>query len=121
MFVIATRAVLALALAQGYSPTEQRVAGGDVAPADSVRVLRGARAAQSSFESFRRSRLPIGDHFSGPCDVRIGRYCYWRGDGDDDKDPPPEPAPVRERRDQLRRALRRDGGRGAGDRQDARR
>jgi len=105
VFVIATRAVLALALAQGYSPAEQRVAGGDVAPADSVRVLRGARAAQSSFESFRRSRLPIGDHFSGPCDVRIGRYCYWRGDGDDDKDPPPEPAPVRERRDQLIRLL----------------
>jgi len=105
VFVIATRAVLALALAQGYSPAEQRVAGGDVAPADSVRVLRGARAAQSSFESFRRSRLPIGDHFSGPCDVRIGRYCYWRGDGEDDKDPPPEPAPVRERRDQLIRLL----------------
>lgn len=105
MFVIATRAALALALLQGYLPADQRVAGGDLAPADSVRVLRGARAAQSSFESFRRSRLPIGDHFSGPCDVRIGRYCYWRGDGDDDKDPPPEPAPVRERRDQLIRLL----------------
>ena len=105
MFVVATRAVLASSLLVGYSPTDQRVAGGDIPPADSVRVLRSARSAQSSFESFRRSRLPIGDHFSGPCDVRIGRYCYWRGDGDDDKDPPPEPEPVRERRDQLIRLL----------------
>jgi len=68
---------------------------------DSVRIVRGAHSAQSSFESFRRSRLPVGDQFSGPCDVRIGRYCYWRGDGEDDRDPPPEAPAVQERRERL--------------------
>jgi hypothetical protein len=105
VFVIATSAALAVTLLQGFSLSDQRTAGGDVASADSVRILRGARAAQSAFESFRRSRLPVGASFSGPCDVRIGRYCYWRGEGDDDKDPPPETGPVRERRDQLIRLL----------------
>ena len=105
MFFIATRAAFAVALLQGLSPGDQHVAGGGVSPADSARIVRGAHSAQSAFESFRRSRLPVGDRFSGPCDVRIGRYCYWRGDGDDDKDPPPEPAAVRERRDQLIRLL----------------
>jgi hypothetical protein len=101
VFVIATHAAFVVALSQALSFADQRGTGGDVSPADSARIVRGARAAQSSFESFRRSRLPIGDRFSGPCDVRIGRYCYWRGDGDDEKDPPPEPPAVRERREQL--------------------
>jgi hypothetical protein len=106
VFIVATRAALGtVALLQGFSLADQHVGSRDLAPADSVRIVRGARSAQSSFESFRRSRLPVGDRFSGPCDVRIGRYCYWRGDGDDDKDPPPEPEAVRERRDQLIRML----------------
>jgi hypothetical protein len=52
---------------------------------DSVRLARSARNAQSSFESFRRNRLPLSQsNGGGYCDVRIGRYCYWRGDEDDD-------------------------------------
>ncbi|HET8830597.1 MAG TPA: hypothetical protein VFN86_00890, partial [Casimicrobiaceae bacterium] len=105
VFVITTRVAFVIALLQGVSSADQHVAGGDVSPADSVRIVRGARSAQASFESFRRNRLPIGENFSGPCDVRIGRYCYWRGDGDDDRDPPPEPTQVRERRDALIRVL----------------
>ena len=92
MFVMATRAAFAVALLQSVSLTDHRLAGTDVSPADSARIVRGVRSAQASFESFRRNRLPVGDQFSGPCDVRIGRYCYWRGDGEDEKDPPPEPA-----------------------------
>ena len=105
MFVIAFRIVLGLAPLQALSPSDQHAVGGDVSPADSARIVRIARSAQTSFESFRRSRLPIADHFGGPCDVRIGRYCYWRGEGDDDKDPPPEAAQVSERREQLIRLL----------------
>jgi hypothetical protein len=104
VFVIALHAALAVAAVaplQRLSPSDQHAIGVDVSPADSARIVRGARAAQSAFERFRRNRLPIADHFSGPCDVRIGRYCYWRGDGDDDMDPPPEPTQVSERRDQL--------------------
>jgi len=105
VFAIATSAALAVMLLQGFSASDQRAAGGDAASADSVRIVRGARAAQAAFESFRRSHLPVGASFSGPCDAHIGRYCYWRGEGDDDQDPPPETAPVRERRNQLIRLL----------------
>lgn len=104
MFVVATPAALVVALLQAFSPTDRRFSG-DVPAADSVRIVRSARSAQASFESFRRARLPMGYGFSGPCDIRIGRYCYWRGDGDDDDQPPPEPVPVRERREALIRLL----------------
>jgi hypothetical protein len=77
-----------------------------VSNVDSARIVRDARSAQSSFELFRRNRLPLGERYGGPCDVRIGRYCYWRGNDDDDDDnPPEEPASIRERRDQLIRLL----------------
>ncbi|MGH7622716.1 MAG: hypothetical protein ACREMU_10290, partial [Gemmatimonadaceae bacterium] len=71
--------------------------------ADSLRALRAARSAQTSFESFRRRRLPPGDAFDGPCDIHIGRYCYWRGDDDnaDDDNPPVEAADIRARREKL--------------------
>jgi hypothetical protein len=104
LFVVATSAALIVALLQGLSPADRRFTG-DVPAADSVRIVRSARSAQASFESFRRARLPMGYGFSGPCDIRIGRYCYWRGDGDDDDQPPPEPVPVRERREALIRLL----------------
>ncbi|HEX4682234.1 MAG TPA: hypothetical protein VH277_05985 [Gemmatimonadaceae bacterium] len=74
------------------------------APADSARLVRGVRSAQSSFEAFRRSRLPVGEHASGLCDVRIGRYCYWRGDGEE-PDPPAEPEAIQQRRTSLIRLL----------------
>ncbi len=56
-----------------------------ISRADSSRLRRAAESAQRSFESFRRSRFPmsVGDG-GGPCDVRIGRYCYWRGDDADE-------------------------------------
>jgi hypothetical protein len=73
-------------------------------PADSAQVHRSARSAQQSFESFRRSRLPIGYGHSGPCDVQIGRYCYWRLDESDDP-APPENAAIAERRGALIRLL----------------
>ena len=72
--------------------------------ADSVRILRSARSAQQSFESFRRNRLPLGPDHSGPCDVQIGRYCYWRGPENDDK-PPGEDAQIIKRREALIRTL----------------
>lgn len=49
--------------------------------ADSLRVLRDARAAQAEFESQRRHRLPHAWGSSGGrCDVRLGRFCYWHDD-----------------------------------------
>src|SRR5262245_5462414 len=74
------------------------------APADSVRILRSARSAQRSFESFRRNRLPLGYGYDGPCDVHVGRYCYWRGPENDDK-PPDENAQITKQRDALIRTL----------------
>jgi len=48
--------------------------------------------------------LPVGYGMSGPCDVHIGRYCYWRGD--DDAEHQPEEAPeIRRRREELLRLL----------------
>jgi len=71
-----------------------------------LRTVHGAHSAQSAFESFRRLRLPVQERGGGPCDVRVGRYCYWRGDGDDqDEQPPEEDRRIRERRDELIRAL----------------
>src|SRR5689334_20605040 len=77
-------------------------AGGPHATADSAHTVRGARSAQSSFETFRRLRLPRStSSHGGACDVRIGRYCYWRGDDEDD-DPQPDEAPaIRDRRSEL--------------------
>lgn len=66
-------------------------------PIDSARLVRSVRSAQTSFESFKRAHLPRGDRYSGTCDVRIGRYCYWRGDEDEEKRPQ-EPREIGERR-----------------------
>jgi hypothetical protein len=76
-----------------------------VSPADSMRIVRSVRSAQSSFETFRRLRLPIGERHYGECDVHIGRYCYWRGDDEDDDPAPPEAAAIRARRGELVRLL----------------
>jgi hypothetical protein len=71
---------------------------------DSARLIRSARSAQVSFEAYRRQHLPIGYGYSGPCDVRIGRYCYWRGD-DDEEHQPEEARDIVRRRDELVRVL----------------
>jgi hypothetical protein len=84
--------------------------GGQRPGADSARIVRNARNAQRDFERFRRARLPTGDVYSGTCDVRVGRYCYWRGDDDDEVETPPSEAKsIIARRDQLIQLL----GRGA--------
>jgi hypothetical protein len=79
---------------------------GHVPRADSIRIVRDARSAQTAFESFRRNQLPVGASGHGDCDIRIGRYCYWRGDDDGEDDTPPEEAlSIRTRRDELIRKL----------------
>ena len=73
-----------------------------VSRADSSRLRRSAESAQRSFESFRRSRFPVRDgDGGGPCDVRVGRYCYWRGDDADEAPAPEDPPDVKKRRDAL--------------------
>ena len=104
MLDVAIRALLGVALAQSWSA--HGPAGPGVSPADSVHVVRNLQSAQRSFESFRRMRLPVRERTWGACDVRVGRYCYWRGDDDDDDDPMPEEVPaIRARREALIRAL----------------
>ncbi len=62
---------------------------------ESVRLRRSAESAQRAFEAFRRNRLPVRPDGGGPCDVHIGRYCYWRGDDTDEAPPPEVPADIR--------------------------
>jgi hypothetical protein len=76
--------------------------GGRHPAPDSAHTLRDVRNAQRDFERFRRDRLPIGDVYSGSCDIRVGRYCYWRGDDNDETDtPPPEDKSITAHREQL--------------------
>ena len=104
MLTVAMRALLGVALLQGWPAHGSGAVGPGVSPADSVHLVRDVQSTQRSFESFRRMRLPLRERSFGPCDVRIGRYCYWRGDDDDD--PMPEEAPaIRARRAELIRAL----------------
>jgi hypothetical protein len=52
------------------------------ASADSLRTVRAARRAQEQFESVRRANLPFGFGAPrGPCDLQVGRFCYWHDDG----------------------------------------
>jgi hypothetical protein len=67
---------------------------------DSASIVRRARAAQRDCEAFRRAHLPTGDDGGGLCDMRIGRYCYWRG-GDSDDEPPAEFPPIVVQRTKL--------------------
>lgn len=58
--------------------------------ADSITDRRRAIQAQDRFERVRRQNLPsLSGH--NPCDVRIGRYCYWYTG----QEPPPPPEPPR--------------------------
>jgi hypothetical protein len=68
---------------------------------DSVHLRRSAESIQRAFEAFRRNQLPVRSDAGGPCDVRIGRYCYWRGDDADDAPAPEEKPDVRARRELL--------------------
>jgi hypothetical protein len=103
--LVTTRgAALIMALLQGYSRQHAPLVE-PVPAADSQRIVRRARSAQIEFEAFRRARLPLGFRSSEPCEIRVGRYCYWRGDEGDEKPPPPELPAIRERRDALIRML----------------
>jgi len=104
-FFFAPRVALAATLLQVPAPARPAGQGGPRSGSpDSARLLGDAHGAQRSFESFRRLRLPVQERGSGPCDVRVGRYCYWRGD-DDAEQPPAEDGRIRERRDELIRTL----------------
>lgn len=72
-----------------------------VSSADSAQLRRSVESAQRAFEAFRRNRLPIRADGGGPCDVHIGRYCYWRGDDADDAPKPDDPRELGPRRDAL--------------------
>ena len=69
-------------------------------PPDSQATLRAARRAQAEFESFRRYHLPEASDYAGqPCDLHIGRYCFWYGDQTNDS--VPEPTVIRDARTRL--------------------
>ena len=68
--------------------------------ADSAVLFRSAQNAQRAFEAFRRARLPMGYGGATPCDVRIGRYCYWRGD-ETETEEPTEKTEISLRRNEL--------------------
>ena len=66
--------------------------------ADSLRIHRAARNAQSRFESVRRHNLPpTWSSGSGRCDERIGRFCYW-DDSDGKDDAVPDSIPTESKR-----------------------
>src|SRR5688500_11783202 len=59
---------------QTNGPARLTVASPKDVAQDSQRIVRGARAAQASFESTRRLNLPVTPGGSGGrCDVRVGR------------------------------------------------
>ncbi len=62
---------------------------------DSQQTLSAAKSAQRRFERTRRRHLPWTHPGSGPCDIRIGRFCLsdmdW-SDEDDWFDPEENPA-----------------------------
>lgn len=81
--------VLSLALQTGAASRYSAFQANVRSPADSQRILRDARAAQTTFERVRRANLPLDTRASGRCDVRVGRFCYWWDDGE--YPAPPEP------------------------------
>ena len=62
------------------------------------------RDAQRRFELYRRQHLPVVDAGAGPCEVQVGRYCYWNSDFD--APPPPEPEDIARARGRLIETLR---------------
>ena len=97
---LAVTSAIAVALHLAQGP----LAHGLPSAVDSGKTIKYARSAQASFESFRRARLPRGESHGGECDVRIGRFCYWRGD-EEDEEPPPESSLIIDRRNALIRLL----------------
>ncbi|HEU0012547.1 MAG TPA: hypothetical protein VFQ45_02650, partial [Longimicrobium sp.] len=83
---------------------------------DSAEVVARARSAQAAFERARFRLLPRAlSSPRGPCDERIGRYCFWFESGDKDWRPPAEPATVRPHLERLLGVLDRAAARVPGD------
>jgi hypothetical protein len=82
-------------------PAPQPPAAVRPATGDSARTVRDARRAQERFEALRRANLPFGPGGTrGPCDLQVGRLCYWHEDGES---PPeiPEPGVIARGRERL--------------------
>ncbi len=60
--------------------------------ADSLRAIATAQAAQAHFERVRRNTAPLSADEQPPCDVKVGRMCYWSDEGN--QIPPREPSAV---------------------------
>lgn len=69
------------------------------APTDSLRAIAEARDAQAHFERVRRHTAPFSADEQPPCDVQVGRMCYWNEQGNDGS--PREPRGVVTARLQL--------------------
>lgn len=71
-FLVVAQLALATSPARGQDPAPRSPAP------DSVETAAEARRAQRRFEGIRRAALPIADRRGpSPCEVRLGRYCYW--------------------------------------------
>ena len=80
-------------------------AGDDSAAAGAFdSALAAMRDAQRRFELYRREHLPVADAGGGPCEVQVGRYCYWNSDFE--PPPPPEPEGIGRERRRLIETLR---------------
>jgi hypothetical protein len=87
--LVLTSLIGVLASAQVPARVQVSSNGDEVSPlgdrratADSVRTVRAARRAQEQFESLRRANLPFRPGAPrGPCDLQLGRFCYWHDDG----------------------------------------
>lgn len=94
----------ALGAALGASPMDAQDAARRIAMgADSVASTGAARDAQAAFERRRVALLPV-TRGGAPCEVQIGRWCYWY----DDREPhvPDEPVAIAAARERLLGALR---------------
>jgi len=102
--VIVVRAgALATLLAALCAATAQAQAG--PLPTDSQQLIAELHRAQIRFERDRRWRLPIVPSRSGPCDVVVGRMCYWPDDEDEFNLVPSEPERISQNRDRLLETL----------------
>ncbi|MDX1660985.1 MAG: hypothetical protein R3326_04265 [Gemmatimonadota bacterium] len=88
---LARAAVVGLLLLLPTAALGQPGEAGRVGAADSTAALEAAREAQARFERIRIARLPwTWSRSRGPCDERIGRFCFWHEDGGSEWEPPPE-------------------------------
>jgi len=102
--VIVVRAgALATLLAALNAATAHAQAGSF--PTDSQKLIAELHGAQIRFERDRRWRLPIVPSRSGPCDVVVGRMCYWPDDEEEFDLVPSEPERISRDRDRLLETL----------------